>query len=485
MPIQAQSSDGTIHEFPDDIKPEVMDSVMKKYATENQMPSESSGIKELGKGLARGVTGTLGSLGEAITGKGLREGLQIPENPKFTPHYADRMNKALGLEQQGDTLAGDVGEAVANPLNLLGGGSAALKIGGAAMGGAGSHYGRKIAEEFGAPEWGQTLASVAGGVAGGAGTGAVSKAMREAAGRKALAKAPDIEASAKQGYKVIENDPTLIPTHETDALHSTLDTWLDTNSRDDINSPMTYKYMERYLKDRTQPARYKDLMNLHAKLGTVPADERIAGQLARSEVVDFMKQRDPQINNTLKDAINDWNVKSQVEELQKVTEQGKNQAGVTGWGGNTQNAELQGLNRILKNDKRLSRLQPGEQQALEDVVKGTFMSRGSRFVDKAVPHALLPLLGMASFPVAVGLATAKTAFRELGKHLTDQQIKNLIAKVQERATINQQQAAKNAATRVDAKKSLRDQTLRSGAVGGQQALDHQGEGYDTLNAAQP
>jgi hypothetical protein len=113
------------------------------------------------------------------------------------------------------------------------------------------------------------------------------------------------------------------------------------------------------------------------------------------------------------------------------------------------------------------------------------MSRGSRFVDKAVPHALLPLLGMASFPVAVGLATAKTAFRELGKHLTDQQIKNLIAKVQERATINQQQAAKNAATRVDAKKSLRDQTLRSGAVGGQQALDHQGEGYDTLNAAQP
>jgi hypothetical protein len=134
------------------------------FAQQQYQPDEGpSGIKELGKGLARGVTGTLGSLGEAITGKGLREGLQIPENPKFTPHYADRMNKALGLEPQGETLAGDVGEAVANPLNLLGAGSAALKIGGAAMGGAGSHYGRKIAEELGAPEWGQTLASVAGG----------------------------------------------------------------------------------------------------------------------------------------------------------------------------------------------------------------------------------------------------------------------------------------------------------------------------------
>jgi hypothetical protein len=248
---------------------------------------------------------------------------------------------------------------------------------------------------------------------------------------------------------------------------------------------MTYKYMERYLKDRTQPARYKDLMNLHAKLGTVPADERIAGQLARSEVVDFMKQRDPQINNTLKDAINDWNVKSQVEELQKAREQGINQASVTGWKGNTQNAELQKLNSILKNDKRLSRLNPEEQQALEDTVRGTVMSRGARSIDKSVPHGLLPLIGLASFPAAVGLGTAKLAFRKLGEYLTDQQIENLISKVQERATINQQQAVKNAAMRVDAKKSLRDQTLRSGAVGGQQALDHQGEGYDTLNAAQP
>lgn len=42
MPVQAQSADGVIHEFPDGTKPEVIDKVMKAYAQEHTAPKAKS-----------------------------------------------------------------------------------------------------------------------------------------------------------------------------------------------------------------------------------------------------------------------------------------------------------------------------------------------------------------------------------------------------------------------------------------------------------
>ncbi len=162
----AKSADGVLHNFPDGTAPEVIDKVMKDYASQ-QSPSW---LGEMGKAVGRGVTGFAGDIGEQLTGKNLREHVSdlgaamTGGGPsKITPPYSEQMQKAAGLEESpqastGQKIVGGGVEALSNPMSWVGPGGPLGKAATGFLSGAGGEVGKEVA---GAP--GQLAGAIIGG----------------------------------------------------------------------------------------------------------------------------------------------------------------------------------------------------------------------------------------------------------------------------------------------------------------------------------
>lgn len=471
------------------------------YAQQNYKPAGPSAIKEFGKGLGRGVTGVIGDLGEIATFKGIREDvagmgatLRGEPPPERSPPYSERMNQSLGLEASpdantGQKIAGGIGEAVTNPLSWVGGGGALLKAGGAVLGPTVSELAGEAAHEF-APGF-EGAARVAGGALGGAAAG---KAAQVRGGIKDAAKlkhSDEIKADSQKGYDVLQQDPRLIKPTVTDGLHTTLDTFLDSKGFDDITAPTTFRLMERYLKDRQQPARIVDLVNLHQKLGNVPpGSDYTAAQIARAEVRDFLDKNAPKIGGVHGEALKNWSMHQKIEEFEKAIQVGEHRAAVSGTGANTQNTLRQEVRKILDNDSKMRGVPPEVRQQMEEVVSGTITQNVARWAGRFAPTGLhssaFALAGsLISAPLTVGIAGTGYAAKKLGDVLTRQQIEGIITKLEEAAPANKGQAALNMRNRARRSSDTITQTARGTVQGVAQGVDTQGAPYDALGNAQP
>lgn len=90
MPIQTQSADGAIHEFPDNTSPEAVDKAMKAYAEEHR--DKTSTMEQVGRGMMDPAYG-LGQLASHI----------MPEPPPIQ----SMEGKDINLTQAGDKITAD------------------------------------------------------------------------------------------------------------------------------------------------------------------------------------------------------------------------------------------------------------------------------------------------------------------------------------------------------------------------------------------
>lgn len=77
MPIQTQSADGKIHEFPDETTPEVVDKVMKDYASSRE--DKTTTLGQLGRGIMDPIEGG-GQLVSSVLPEPIRKGLDLANN---------------------------------------------------------------------------------------------------------------------------------------------------------------------------------------------------------------------------------------------------------------------------------------------------------------------------------------------------------------------------------------------------------------------
>lgn len=175
MPIQAQSADGVMHQFPDGTAQDVIDGAMKNYAAKNPQPANDDGIDQSGAPAA--VRAAVGAVPDNIDAR-----LQAVRKfyPDAQPHgadnfvYTDPKTKKPTMYNPEGLDVGDLASLLPEGAELVGGTVGA--IAGAAGGAAG---GTAIL-----PGPGTVAGGVAGGMAG-AGTGATIG--REAVQRGAMA----------------------------------------------------------------------------------------------------------------------------------------------------------------------------------------------------------------------------------------------------------------------------------------------------------
>lgn len=140
--------------------------------------------------------------------RGLVQGLTSGVNPSMVPIEDEQAAVAPTREAAKQTLiaqtpepqgrAGQfgvaVGEGLGNPVSYMGPGSALLKVGGAALAGAGGEAGRQAAEGTAYEKPAQIAGALAGGLT-------AAKTMGPAAPKAAVPTADELIAIGKQGYK--------------------------------------------------------------------------------------------------------------------------------------------------------------------------------------------------------------------------------------------------------------------------------------------
>lgn len=182
MPIQAQSADGVMHQFPDGTADGVVDAAMKQYAAKNPQPSNDDNIDQSGAPAA--VRAAVGAVPDNIDAR-----LQAVRKfyPDAQPHgadnfvYTDPKTKKPTLYNPAGLDVGDLASLLPEAGELIGGTAGA--VGGTVAGAAGGAAAGSVV-----PVVGTAAGGVAGGVAGavaGAGTGATIG--REAVQRAAMA----------------------------------------------------------------------------------------------------------------------------------------------------------------------------------------------------------------------------------------------------------------------------------------------------------
>ena len=134
MPIRAESSDGMIHEFPDDTKPEVVDKVMKDYADKTK--DKSTTLGEIGTGMVDPVEGggqLIANILPARVERGINElnnilaehsGGLIRKLPEGGKNEQMQQREAEIQQQRGSNTSMDWARFAGNilsPINYIGG----------------------------------------------------------------------------------------------------------------------------------------------------------------------------------------------------------------------------------------------------------------------------------------------------------------------------------------------------------------------------
>lgn len=180
MPIQAQSADGMIHEFPDGTAPGIVDNAMKQYATQAKpepAPDATNFMQRAGAGVTRPIEG-LARIGEHVGIPGAKTVADALSEKRaaYNALRGDEAGKFSGAE-----MAGEVGATLPLALAMpVGSTIPRMMLSGAAQGGA---QGALEAAVTAKPQsflqdvgTGAAIGAGTGGLTGGA-LGAVSKAI--------------------------------------------------------------------------------------------------------------------------------------------------------------------------------------------------------------------------------------------------------------------------------------------------------------------
>jgi len=202
--ITAQSADGATHEFPDDTAPDVIDRVMKSYATS---PEGDGALTRFAKGIPAGLVKGLGEGVEAV-GAFARRATALPNLgppieilPDISPAVQKAEKPVLEALPKPEGVAGQfgqtTGEFVGNPLSYLGPGGVAGKALMAGAAGLGSEAAGQVAQgtRF------EPAARVAGAVIGGAGAAKAADVTRAVT-------SPNVQAGADIARAISRDETT-------------------------------------------------------------------------------------------------------------------------------------------------------------------------------------------------------------------------------------------------------------------------------------
>ena len=327
-------------------------------------------LKAAGRGAATGALGTV-EAGANLLNAGIDKAetfLGVREQNTPQTNYAGRINKSLGLEQDpnataGQKIAGAGVEALTNPISWIGPGGPALKAGGAILGGAGSEVAGEVAHEV-APSF-ELPARVLGGAAGGKAAGATAGRASNAKGAARLQSQEQIHDASQRLYRVLENNPMVIPPPMMNNLADTIENYLHSKFYREYTTPSTYRALNE-LRMAPKSSTLGDIVNVHEALGhvvpsaTYGAKDAAAANEVRAEIRNWMRRNIPQTDKTLTGALGNWSASAKMKEVEKAMEIAHNRASSTGTGSNEQNTMMQEVRKILDNTTRLRGYTPEE-----------------------------------------------------------------------------------------------------------------------------
>ena len=405
---------------------------------------------EGGKGLARGVAGFAGDIGEAVMGPfgpskhfaNLKADITGGERPKPDAPYSQQISKAAGIDAAPQTTAGEfastTGEVMGNPLTYAGAGSTALKIGAGLAGGIGSEAAGQLTK--GTPLEGP--ARVAGGIV--AGTGAATAAAERNLSKLAaqLPSHESIKDAASQIYESLKTSNVAISPQGMDALLGQIKTDLNHDGfRSWPGAPgaPVFQVVEELA---TSGGTVNGVDAVRKVLGRYKSDpaNQFAADRAIDAIDDFMMHVDPkyvvsgnpqQDAQALKYAQSLWATHKQLQMIEEGSVKGQNRAGATGTGANKINTARQEINKILNSDKKSRGLSQDVKDKMREIVLGTWLTNKARQLGKYAPSG--PVSSGATIaagfaggaPAAAGVAGVGYLAKHLGEYLTDKQIREL------------------------------------------------------------
>ncbi len=467
MPIQAQSADGAMHEFPDGTDGSVVDRVMKEYAAKQQ-PSvgmdiaKSAGVG-LGKGLIGGTVALPGNIVD-LAGRGARwaggkMGVELPDPNEYNPlptseSVRKQVEQVTGPFYKPQTKAGKyaetIGEFAGGPTSYVGKGvSLGRKLAGAVAEGTASETAGQMTE---GSDY-EPLARLAGGVAGG---------RAAATGRRGTGTVSDetLRQNAKAGYQTLENSNVTINGDQFVRVMDTFEGQLRQTGHRPYNAKPVWDVLDDIRADLTDASgkvrdvNMQDIKGFRTLLKNVrgtDVDREAAGrvgdlldkylsQVPKHHVISGDPVKDTQL---LKQTNADYRGLKRSEALSDLERDANTQAQVSGVGANKENALRQGANRILKSKTESLRYNQQELDVLREVADGTFLINESRRIGKFAPSSVVssaPTLAalLSGHPtIAAAIAGPTWLAKYAGENATRKKVQGLAEDIRSRTPSGQ------------------------------------------------
>ena len=481
MPVQAQSADGVLHEFPDGTAPDVIDRVMKDYAvggtpaTKTATPPSGAAstlgdvASSFGRGVAKGAIGMAGLPGDVsnLVGEGVEKmGELFGAKPQTVPELSGLPSSstitkdvegAAGKFGTPKTTAGKYAESVGEfvPSAVIGPGGLATKAATTVAGGVGAETGGELTEGTGL----EPYARFAGGLVGGAGSGFAAAEGQSAKLAARLPTTAQIKDSAQAAYKQVENARLIASQGSLDGLVSATRAGLDQRLITDTVAPRTFQALGQLEKSGGDIGQ---IMGVRQKLGGInpsAGTDYEAAQHVRDAIDNYIEtlppgeivQGDPQFTQAmLNHARSSWRAYAKLDQVQTAMDIGSHRAAVAGVGANTQNAMRQRIREILDSDKQSRGFSPEARKQMEDIVMGTWLTNAARYAGKFAPSGPVSSIasGMAYLGGGAGamaaVAIPATIAKYLGTYLTRRQIRQLEDTIRAESPLGRSVAAANA-----------------------------------------
>lgn len=471
MPIQAQSADGVIHEFPDGTPDSVVDGAMRNYAATAGGPKAVQAAPPAPKGILGNVSGFMANLNRGLgigdelaaganTGINLMTGKigfgDIPSD--FTTSMGKQRALEDGYAGAHPTMAalgrgtGNVGLAVL-PIGpgaeaFAGGNLMTNAVRGATTGGlTAAGY---AAADRGTLKQRMTAAGSAAHDPVALGLGAVAGGIATPRSRPTAAPSlEDLTTAKSAAYKAVDDSGVTIPPEDFAKLQADMAGAMDDAGFHAGLHPKAASMMQKIGDSAEATPGYSPTLSQLDQLrqnigrdvaGANDPGERRMGQIMRGKIDDYIANLPGGEDLT---TARDLNTRVQkLRTLDGLDDSASDRASVTGSGGNGQNTSRQ---NIVRFKNQVGNLTPDEQAATQTAIDGTPVQNALRMVGKLSPEgnglALMghgamttaelasghPSVAMAQSGMAVGGALAKRVSDAMAtRNVT--QLRDLIAR---------------------------------------------------------
>jgi hypothetical protein len=421
-------------------------------------PVQDRSVADVGeegtKGLLRGAANFVGTMGEAVMGpfgpskhfEKLKADITGSEPPKPDPTYGEQITKAAHIEAKPETdpgrYAGAITETLGNPATYAGAGSAALKI---ALGTISSIFSETAGEFAKKADLGggaEAALRVGGAVLGGGAGGLVaserglSKLAAELPGRT------ETKAASSKIYDALKQSDVRISPPGMDLLTQEIKTNLIQEGARNFHNArgeVTLKLVDELA---TSGGSITGIDAVRKALSGYKSNpqEALYADMAIDTIDDYFMRVDPKFvmsgnpqedAQALRYAQSLWATNKQLEIIEEGSIKGQRRAGKTGTGANRINTARQEIDRILSSDKKSRGMSQEAKEKMEEIVLGTWLTNSTRNIGKYAPSGPVSssttiAAGFAGgVPAAATVAGSGLISKYLGEYLTSRQIKEL------------------------------------------------------------